>query len=71
MVGLKDLALPQLQHGLKLWLRSDLWPRELHMLQGIKKREKNKTKLYNQELLLWYNRLVASWECWDADLTPG
>ena len=43
--GLKDLALPKLQHRSQLWLRSDPWPRELHMPQsGQKKKEKRKKK---------------------------
>ena len=29
----KYLALPQLWHGLQLWLEFDLWPRNFHVLQ--------------------------------------
>ena len=40
--GVKDLALLQLQLGSQLWLGSDPWPGELHMMQGSQKKKKKR-----------------------------
>ena len=38
----KDLALPQLQHRLQLWLRSDPWPRNSICCRVTKKGKKHR-----------------------------
>ena len=40
-------VLPQLQCRRHLWLRSDPWPRELHMPQGGQKKRKLERKIFN------------------------
>ena len=42
--GSKDSVLPKLQCRLQLWLRSEHWPGNSHMLQGSQKQKKRKKK---------------------------
>ena len=41
----KDLALPQLQGGSQLWLRSDPWPRHSVWCRAAKKDKKKRSHL--------------------------
>ena len=47
----KVLVLPQLhcRHRLQLWLRSDPWPQELHVLQGHQNKIKQTTQKTNKQ----------------------
>ena len=44
--GLKDLALPQVQHRLQLWLGFSPWPGNFQMLRArpLKKKKRKKKK---------------------------
>ena len=42
----KDPAVPQLQHRLQLWLRSDTWPRNLAKKEKTSKQKKQEKKIH-------------------------